>query len=84
MLVFIMMKNIALYSTSHCHLCDQAETMLKGLQCHYKFNYQVIEISENNTFLNLYELKIPVLKELDSQTEMNWPFDESDIKRLLF
>lgn len=78
------MKNLVLYSTSYCHLCEEAESMLKDLYDKHGFNYEVIEITNNEQLLKIYELRIPVLKLLDSDTELNWPFGKSDIELLLF
>ncbi|MBA3696939.1 MAG: glutaredoxin family protein, partial [Methylotenera sp.] len=49
----------------------------------YSAQYQVIEIAEDAELLTLYEVKIPVLKRLDTNTEINWPFTTEDIRQLL-
>ena len=74
---------LELYSTSHCHLCDQAESLLIKLNDEYKFEYQLIEIVDDTNLYSRYQFKIPVLKRLDNENEICWPFDESAIKLLL-
>jgi hypothetical protein len=71
---------LVLYSTSHCHLCDQAEALLIKLALKYKLNWKIIEITDNPILYEQYEIKIPVLKRLDTNTEIYWPFNEDDIK----
>lgn len=68
-----------LYSTSHCHLCEQAEDLLHQLAATAQFSWQTIEIIDDEKLLLLYEIKIPVLKRLDMHAELCWPFSEHDI-----
>lgn len=70
------MTNIyILYSTTFCHLCEDAELLLKQA----KLQWQTVEISEEDELLNLYSLKIPVLRNSITQQELCWPFTLSDI-----
>lgn len=78
-----MIINLELYSTSHCHLCDQAESLLLKLNTAYQFEYQLIDIVDDANLYSRYQFKIPVLKRLDTGNEICWPFDESAIKSLL-
>lgn len=69
-----------LYSTAHCHLCEQAECLLKDLPLHPKqLEWLVVEITENEALLEKYETTIPVLKRTDNNTELKWPFNITDI-----
>lgn len=68
-----------LYSTSHCHLCEEAEAMLANLSNEHDISWQVVEITENNELFENYSLIIPVIKRLDNNAEINWPFTEIDI-----
>ena len=78
-----MIINLILYSTSHCHLCEQAETLLFKVSLEHEFQWESIEITENARLYELYEIKIPVLKRVDTYVEICWPFNEDDIKLLL-
>ena len=61
------MTNIyILYSTTFCHLCEDAELLLKQA----KLQWQTVEISEEDELLNLYSLKIPVLRNSITQQEL--------------
>lgn len=72
-----------LYSTSHCHLCEQAESLLVNLSNQYDISWQLIEITENNDLFENYSLRIPVIKRLDNNAEINWPFTELDINAFI-
>lgn len=72
---------ISLYTTSHCHLCEQAEALLLKFQ--NQTNYSKIEISDNNQLMDAYGMKIPVLKRLDNHIELAWPFTQNDIEKFL-
>jgi len=78
-----MIINLILYSTSHCHLCEQAETLLFEVALEHELQWESIEITDNANLYELYEIKIPVLKRVDSDVEICWPFNEDDIKLLL-
>ena len=72
-----------LYSTAHCHLCEHAEALLMQVcQEQSQVIWESIEIADNPA-LEHYANKIPVLKRLDTNTEINWPFGELEIKKLL-
>ena len=73
------MLRLKLYSTSHCHLCEQAESFLVNLANEYDIGWQIIEITENNELYENYSLIIPVIKRLDNNVEISWPFTEVDI-----
>lgn len=74
---------LSLYSTTHCHLCEQAEVLMISVAKHFDINWNVIEITDYPELLALYEVKIPVLKRLDNHMEICWPFDKTDIAQLL-
>jgi hypothetical protein len=71
---------LALYATSGCHLCDQAETLIHETVA---VAFGVVEIAEDGELLERYSLRIPVLRRLDTGEELNWPFDAAAIRRLL-
>ena len=61
-----------LYTTSGCHLCEQAEARLRqaGLAV------SLVEIADDPALLERYGVRIPVLRRLDTGAERDWPFDE--------
>jgi len=74
---------LILYSTSHCHLCEQAETLLKICEINNNLSWESVEISENMKLLELYATKIPVIKRIDNNEEIAWPFTVSEISNLI-
>ena len=76
-----MMKQLTLYSTTHCHLCELAYLLLMPLANNFKLT--VIDIVDDEALLIQYGLRIPVLLRDESKTELNWPFNLSDIVKFL-
>ena len=74
---------LILYSTSHCHLCEQAESLLKIFEIDNNLLWETVEISENMKLLELYATKIPVLRRMDKNIEIAWPFTASEIANLI-
>lgn len=73
---------LRLYTTSHCHLCEQAEDILNKIQSS-NFSCKFIEISDDEVLLNKYGLTIPVIERVDTQQELKWPFNQEAILKLL-
>ena len=71
-------NNLILYSTSFCHLCKEAEQLLKQANKEWR----CFEITDDESILNRYSLKIPVLLNTNTQQEICWPFTLIDIQAL--
>jgi len=80
---FLAMTQLILYTTSHCHLCEQAEALLTGLKDQHKVYWQAIEISNDDLLTDKYGIRIPVIKCINNQAELNWPFSANDILKLI-
>jgi len=46
-------------------------------------SFEKLEIDDNPELLERYEIYIPVLKRLDSQQELFWPFDQLQLATFL-
>lgn len=79
------MGELILYGTSGCHLCEEAETLLDGsLRVANSPNrFQIIDIAEHPELMERYGLLIPVLRDVESGCELNWPFGPEDIRKFL-
>lgn len=77
------MKKFILYTTTYCHLCEQAEAILLHLKDQYAIEWIAKEISEDDQLIEQYGIRIPVIKDSDNQTELNWPFTKDDIVKLI-
>lgn len=68
---------LELYSTSACHLCEQAEALLALTlpQARLAWQCYVVDIADDDALLERYGVRIPVLRRCDSGAELGWPFD---------
>ena len=76
-----MIKQLTLYSTSNCHLCELAYALLMPLAEGFKLT--VVDIADDEALLAQFCLCIPVLHRNDSKAELNWPFNQADIAEFL-
>ena len=79
------MLNIKLFTTLGCHLCEQAQALLDEYQLASKVQLQIehVEIAVDATLVELYGIRIPVLKHGDNGSELDWPFDQKTLKVFL-
>lgn len=70
---------LKLFTTSNCHLCDQAAALLH----HHSKQLIQVEISDNDELLAIYGVRIPVLQRSDNLSELDWPFNTADIDKFL-
>tara|TARA_B110000211_G_scaffold91973_1_gene107178 strand:+ start:3878 stop:4120 length:243 start_codon:yes stop_codon:yes gene_type:complete len=69
-------RYMQLLGTSGCHLCDQAEALLGQCLDLSQVEVEMIDIADTDELVALYGEKIPVLRCIDSQKVLCWPFDE--------
>ena len=77
--------SLILYSTSACHLCEQAEGLLQTLQtARPELRWRTVDIAEDDALFARYGCSIPVLKRAPwaepqgaarPARELAWPFD---------
>ena len=70
-------KTLLLYSTSGCHLCEQAKTMIDFilLKKPNLFALEVLDIANNDGLFEKYGVRIPVIRFENNGSELSWPFD---------
>ena len=75
------MSKLVLYSQPECHLCDDAESLLRvmGLED----SYQTVNIETDLELLKRYGIHVPVLERQDNKEELFWPFDQNDVAAFL-
>lgn len=73
---------LILFSTSACHLCDQAQALLEPLLAP-DMQLAVVDISESDELIERYGIRIPVLLREDTGTEIGWPFDAGELYAFL-
>lgn len=57
--------------------------MLHSMSQSHDIQWRIIEITDDAQLLESYAIKIPVLKRLDNDIELSWPFTAQDIHDLL-
>jgi hypothetical protein len=69
------MPDFILLGTDHCHLCEQAESILHqaGL------SYASVDIADDDDLMKTYGVRIPVLRCMDTGHELNWPFNLPEV-----
>jgi hypothetical protein len=55
------MKEVTFYTKMNCQLCEEGLAILKLLQEDVPMNINIVDIYGNDTLLELYQLKIPVI-----------------------
>lgn len=71
--------SVVLYHTDACHLCELAADLL--IQANVPYN--MIDICDDQSLAEQYGIRIPVVKLVETQTELNWPFDLEALKEFL-
>lgn len=74
-----MRSAVRLYGTEFCHLCEEAEAVLRQVQIEAEY----IDIAGEDSLLEKYGSRIPVLLRMDTGEELGWPFDAVAVARLL-
>lgn len=73
------MRELTLYGTSACHLCELAEAVLANLLASYPhWQIELVDIADSDALIAEYGQRIPVLS--GGGRELNWPFDEASVE----
>lgn len=79
---------ILLLSTEACHLCELAENILQQtfnqsdvIALSQQFNFQIYsqDIIDQQSLLDQYAEKIPILLDESSNLTLEWPFSVADV-----
>ena len=68
-----------LYGTDCCQLCDEALELVERALEGKDYQLEMTDISQSDELMNKYAYSIPVLKCLNSERALNWPFAEEEI-----
>lgn len=69
--------NLTLYSTSLCHLCDQAKEIITDCAV-ADLNLNVVDIVHDAELTQRYGIRIPVVRDGAGDAELCWPFTGDD------
>ena len=70
---------VILYHTDACHLCELAAELLAQTNTDFK----MIDICDDLKLAEQYGVRIPVVKVVATERELNWPFDLEALKEFL-
>jgi hypothetical protein len=73
---------LILYSTSACHLCEQALALMQPLLGE-AVQVREVDISGSDELFQCYGTTIPVLRAPSTGRELNWPFTAAEVLRFL-
>lgn len=76
---------INFYTTSGCHLCEQALEIITILRATDLPDLEVhtIDIADHDDLIEKYGIRIPVIQVLNSTNDLGWPFDRIKLKNYL-
>lgn len=74
---------LLLYTTAGCHLCEQAEALLDVLKTQHQVSVEAVEISVSEELVEQYGIRIPVVKNKDTEEELGWPFTYEELVSLI-
>ncbi|MCF5668301.1 glutaredoxin family protein [Pseudomonas marginalis] len=77
-----MLPECQLFGTLGCHLCEIAEAEImpfveRGLMV------ELVDITDPDDLTDVYGLRIPVLRRVDTGAELDWPFDSQQLVAFL-
>jgi len=78
-------NTLLLYSTSGCHLCEQAKSMIDFILLKKPdlFALKVLDIANNDGLFAKYGVRIPVIRFENNESELSWPFDISALNKFV-
>ena len=68
---------LMLFGTSGCHLCEQAEIIIKACE---PDGVETVDIAEQEQWQEQYAVRIPVLYDPETKQELGWPFDLAEVE----
>ena len=72
--------HVRLFYTLGCHLCELAETTLPADP---ELVVERVDIADDETLLERYGVRIPVLARFSDGAELDWPFDAERVNQFL-
>jgi Glutaredoxin-like domain (DUF836) len=76
------MRELVLYTTLGCHLCEQALALVTPLLAADDCLRQV-DVSDSDGLIERYGIRIPVIARIDTEAEIGWPFDGPEFQEFL-
>lgn len=77
------MKTLILYTTLGCTLCDKAKILSWPVLQHFGYRFHEIDIADDESLMERYGVRIPVVRREDTGVELGWPFTQEQLAELL-
>ena len=78
------MAQLTLYGTSACHLCEDAQQIIRAALPKKLANQLIVQdITDHEELYKQYQLTIPVLNIQPNNIELHWPFTVNQVIELL-
>lgn len=77
------MTELIFYTTLGCHLCEQAEELLRELEQHREVTVEAVDIGNDEALVGRYGIRIPVVRNPSTAVEVGWPFSVEDLLTLV-
>jgi hypothetical protein len=78
------MMRLLLFGTYGCHLCEQAREIIQDcLSDRFDQWVEPIDIAEIEQWQAQFAIRIPVLYHPESQKELGWPFDQTQVEEFI-
>ncbi len=78
-----MKEKLVFYTTLGCHLCDVARQVYQSTLSPDFFDVEEVDIAESDELIQQYGTRIPVLKRVNDNSELNWPFSPQQLIEFL-
>ena len=73
---------LKLYGTEGCHLCDEAEVLIRSV-ISPEIELKLIDIVDDDVLYERYQFTIPVLQIALTGAELKWPFTKDGVREFL-
>lgn len=74
---------LELLGTPGCHLCDEAEKIVRTAARARRFSWRYVDIANDEALVARYAERIPLLRASNGEREIGWPFGLLDVLRLV-
>lgn len=74
------MPRLTLFQRDDCHLCDQALEVMAAARAP---DFRSLWVDDDPRLEARYGTRVPVLRDEDSERELDWPFDVTALRGFL-
>lgn len=84
-----MVHTLTLYTTAGCHLCEQAEALIRPQLAAERWRLHSVDIAQSDELIERYGVRIPVVAKMAEEdpskvvAELGWPFDAYQFAQFL-